>query len=120
MSAAGYSESAHREAAGRLVRFANGDTTSPILRKWGPWLKTAGGKEAWDQLFALADDLLCASISTPQYEWTLVLLATAWAMPLEDLQVIARYALEFCRCCFFGAGHAPIADIWPCKDGGGE
>lgn len=118
MSAAGYSESAHGEAAARLVGFAQGGRARPILRKRGPWLATAEGKNAWDQLFGLADDLLCGLITTSQYESTLVLLSATWAMPLKDLEIIARCALEFCRCCFFGAGHVPPVDIGPYQDGG--
>ena len=120
MSAAGYSESAHRKAAARLVGFAQGDRARPILRKRGPWLTTAEGRKAWDQLFELADDLLSGFITPPQYEWTLVLLAATSAMPLEDLEIIARCALEFCRCCFFGARHVPSVDIGPYQDGGRE
>lgn len=120
MSVAGYSESAHLDAAARLVRFAQGDRARPILRKWGPWLKTTEGRKAWDQLFSLADDVLCASISMPQYASTLALLAAVWAMPQDDLEIIARCALDFCRCCFFGARHVPSVDIGPYQDGGRE
>ena len=118
--AGGYSEATHREAAGRFANFVKSDRALPVLRKWGPWLKTTDGKRAWDQLFALADDLLCAFISTPKYEWTLALLAATWTMPLEDFEIIARCAFEFCRCCFFGAGYMPSADIGPDQGGGCE
>ena len=120
MSPVVYSETAHREAAARLVVFAKSESATPVLRKWGPWLKTGAGRKAWGQLFALADDLLCGFITIPQSEWTLVVLAATWAMPLEDLEIIARYALEFCRCCFFGAGHVPSVDVGPYHDGGGQ
>ena len=118
MSAAGYSEIAHREAAGRFASFVKSEAAMVVLRKWGPWSKTVDGKKAWGQLSALADDLLCAFITLPQYVQALDLLAVAWAMPLEELNILARCALEFDRCCFFGAGHVPIADIGPFQAGG--
>lgn len=113
-----YSEPAHREAVVRFVSFVKSELATPVVRKWGPWSKTDDGKKAWARLATLADDLLCASITRPQYERALDLLAMDLTMPQVELRILARCALEFDRCCFFGAGHVPTVDIPPYRSGG--
>lgn len=117
MRTPGYSEAVHREAAERFVGFAQCERARPILQKWGPWLKTSEGRKAWGQLLWLADDMLSGLILIPQYDSTLVLLSANWAIPQEELEIIARCALEFCRCCYFGVGQVPTADIAPYQAG---
>lgn len=100
----GYSEAAHREAAQRLVRYAQGELALPVLRRRGLWLKTPEGRSVWFQLIALADYYLSGEIARAQYAQALLLLAPSTTLPQGDFEVVARYALEFCRCCFIGAG----------------
>jgi hypothetical protein len=113
----GYSEAAHREAVGRFVRFVQNERTLPFLRRWGPWLNTSNGKKTWFQLMGMADDFLCAVLSQRQYDHALLQLTAINGIPLEDCEIIARYAFEFCRCCFFGAGLVPVADKGPHENG---
>lgn len=110
---AGYSEAAHREAAKRFVNHARSERALPVLRRWGQWSKTAEGRRVLAQLSALADDLLCGDITTAQYEQELLRLTSSTPMSQRDLEVLARHALEFCRCAFFGAGHVPTVDVKP-------
>ena len=107
----GYSEAAHREAAERFVNHARSKRVLPILRQWGPWLKTSEGRSVWAQLGALADELLCGDITTSQHTHALLRLVPSIPLPQGDLEVLARHALEFCRCAFFGAGYVPIVDV---------
>lgn len=118
MSGAGYSEVAHREAAQRFVYHARSEKALPILRRWGPWSKTPEGRSILAQLSALADNLLCGDITTIQYAQALLRLAPSTPLSQGDLEVLARHALEFCRCAFFGAGHVPIVDVEPDEHGG--
>ena len=114
-----YSEAAHRASAERLVRHAHSEKALPVLRKWGPWSKTSDGRGFWTQLGAIADDLLCGDITSAQYAHALRQLGRNTTVPQDDLEVLARHALEFCRCCFFGAGDVPIVDIAPADYVGG-
>ena len=109
MSGAYYSEDAHREAAERLVRYAQSEWALPVLRQRRPWLGTPKGRSTWFQLISLADDYLSGEIVRAQYAQALLRLAPLTAISQGDLEVIARYALEFCRCCFIGAGE------WTCN-----
>ena len=113
MSRPGYSEAAHREAAKGLVCYAQGERALPVLRRRGAWLKTAEGLIVWFYLIALADDCLSGAIARAQYKQALLQLAPLTTLPREDLEVIARYALEFCRCCF-------VADGEECHDNCGS
>lgn len=112
---AGYSEAAHREAAERFVNHARNERAVPVLRRWGPWSKTPEGKSVLAQLSALADNLLCGDITTAQYDQALLRLTSSTPISQCDLEVLARHALEFCRCAFFGAGHVPPVDVEPAE-----
>jgi hypothetical protein len=70
------------------------------------------------QLTALADELLCADITSAEYEHTLLGLGAPLPIPQGDLIVLAEYALERCRCAFFSEGHVPIVDVEPAELGG--
>lgn len=118
MRPAGYSEAAHLEAAERLVNHARSERALPVLQRWGPWSKTPEGGSVCAQLSALADGLLCGDITTAQYVEALLRLAPSTPMSLGELEVLARHALEFCRCAFFAAGHVPIVDVKSAEYGG--
>ena len=114
----GYSEAAHREAAERFVNHARSERALSVLGQWGPWSKTPEGRGVLAQLSALADELLCGDITTAQYTQALLRLAPSIPLPQDDLEVLARHALEFCRCAFFGSGYVPIVDVEPAELGG--
>lgn len=118
MSKVGYSEAAHREAAERFVYHARSERVLLVLRRWGPWSTTPEGRSVFAQLSALADDLLCGDITTVQYAQALLRFAPSTPVSQSDLEVLARHALEFSRCVFFGAGHVPFADVEPAESGG--
>ncbi|MCB2072482.1 MAG: hypothetical protein H6917_06125 [Novosphingobium sp.] len=101
-----YFEKAHRAAAERLVRYAQSERAPSVLRERGPWLKTSEVRGVWFKLIALADDYLSSEIDRAEYTQALLLLAPLTTVPQGNLEVIARYALEFCRCCFIGVGEA--------------
>ena len=116
---ADYSEAAHRAAAERFARHAHSERAIPVLRRWGAWSKTPEGRSVFAKLGALADDLLCGDITSEQYAQALFRLAPLTPVPQVDLEILARLALEFDRCCFFGAGDVPIVDVDPAEYVGG-
>lgn len=119
MNRVGYSEAAHREAVERFVSYAQGSQALPVLRRWGSWSKSPARQSALIQLGVLADHLLCGDITSAQHNRAVMRLGASWPMPTGDLEVLARVALEFCRCCFFGAGYVPAVDVEPAQGGGG-
>lgn len=104
-------ENEHRLAAERFVCFAQSEKAAPVLRMHGAFLRTKCGGLVWSRLSALADLVLCGDVTIGEQEAQLRSLAAEMAMPLDELKIIARAALEFNRCCFFGQGNRPIADV---------
>lgn len=113
-----YSADEHRAAAERLVRFAQSENAAPVLRKHSPFLRTGCGRRVWHRLSVLADLVLCGEVSVCKCEEHLRPMAVEIAMPLDELKIIARLALESMRCCFFGQGKHQIVDAN--EEGGGE
>ena len=105
-----YSETEHREAAARLVSFAQDDVAAPIIRKHAPFLRTPAGMQIWEALFALADGLHCGDFPPEQYDATVEVMATTTGLPIDEFRIVARLALEFDRCAFFGHGDRPVFD----------
>ena len=107
----------HRLAAERFVRFAQSGQAAPVLREHAPFLRTEFGRRVWNRLSILADLVLCGDVSVGDFEAHLRPLAVEIPMPLDELKIIARLALEGVRCCFFGQGNRPIVDVD--EEGGG-
>lgn len=107
----GYSDQSHRLAAARLVRFAQRQNVAPILRKHSSFLRTEGGAHVWHRLSLAGDLVLCGEISLDEHDATLSSLAAEISMPIYELRLVARLALEGIRCCFFGQGDRPIVDV---------
>lgn len=116
----GYSEAAHRQAAERLVRYARRRDRAALLDKLRPWTKSEHGAAEWRQLAFLADHLLSGDIPIGLYQAHVEVMAAANRMPPSELKVIARLALEFNRCTFFGHGHDLIVDVEEDVEGGDE
>ena len=106
-----YCEAAHHSAAAQLVQFAQSDGARPTLREYGQFLRTEKGQLVWNELAALADDLLCAVLKIREYDFRVSLLAIWAEIPLEKFRVIARLSVEFQRCIFYGAGDIPMVDV---------
>lgn len=103
-----YSEREHREAAARLVAFAQGEAAATIIRQRASFLRTPAGGRIWKELFALADGLHCGDFPPDKYDGIVEEKAATAGLPVEEFRVIARLALEFNRCAFFGHGHRPV------------
>lgn len=106
-----YSETEHREAAARLVGFAQDEAAAPIIRMHAAFLCTPVGRQIWRELFALADGLHCGDFPPEQYDGIVEAMAATAALPVDEFRVIARLALEFDRCAFFGHGNRPMFDL---------
>jgi hypothetical protein len=106
-----YCEAQHRKAAERLVLFVQDEMVASIVRKHTPFLHTALGQRIWQELFSLADGLHCGDFAPSQYGASIELVAPTCNIPIEELRIIARFALELDRCSFFGDGHRPAIDL---------
>lgn len=106
-----YSEAEHRRATERLVRFAKRADVSMAIDDLAPWSRTELGGRVWRGLAYLADLRLGGEIDPAQYEAALCKISRTAGLPLTRLRIVARWALEFCRCSYFGGGNVPVLDV---------